>query len=71
MSYSTEQLETIKNVMNERLKVLTIRISNFKKQHNLTDLQRANNIRKSEEEFAQVAFIEAIALREINNTIKP
>lgn len=55
--------------MGERMKTLRNRIENFKKQPNLTDDKREINIKKTEEEFAQIAFIEAIAMRGISKTI--
>lgn len=69
MSYTIEQQERIRIVMGERMKTLQNRIKNFEKQPNLTDEQRASNILKSEEEFGEIAFIEAIAMREISKSV--
>lgn len=69
MSYTIEQQERIRIVMGERMKTLRNRIENFKKQPNLTDDKREINIKKTEEEFAEIAYIEAIAMREISKTI--
>lgn len=68
MSYTIEQQERIRIVMGERMKTLRNRIENFKKQPNLTDDKREINIKKTEEEFAEIAYIEAIAMREISKT---
>ncbi len=69
MSYTIEQQERIRIVMGERMKTLRNRIKNFKTQPNMNDEARKKNIAKTEEEFAEIAYIEAIAMREISKTI--
>lgn len=67
--FTVEELEVIRIIMGERMKTLRNRIENFNTQPNLAEDKKLKNIEKNENEFSQVALIEAKAMREISKNI--
>lgn len=71
MSYfKIEHLEYIRITMGEKVKILKSRKNGFINDKKiLSEEKRKNLIEENEKEQALAAFIEAIAMREISNTI--
>lgn len=71
MSYfKIEHLEYIRITMGEKVKILKSRKNGFINDKKiLSEEKRKNLIKENEKEQALAAFIEAIAMREISNTI--
>lgn len=67
--FSIENLEYIRTVMGERLKILKSRKTGFENDTKISDDKRQKLIEENEFEQAQTIFIEAIAMYKISNSI--